>query len=320
MDLVKGIFTGDIDLIKKAFSDLMEAFNGIGEKFLNAIGDAFKGLINGIGEIFGFENLFATVSEIFNNFITNIQEKFLSFWDSVGNFFNNAIDFVMGIPKMISDTITNAVSVIGEFLSALPGKILNSVKSLFSPIMDFFSSIGIAIKQAINGIIDALPMPQFLKDKIKFDIPVKEEDVAKEISAETPDNVIDVMPKPKVKDGVIVDENNEPIVYKRFDFAKAAAKVQNITNDGDFEAKSLGRGRGFIVKSYSEDLKPNVDITKNVRANPKELGATDTSMAPVVITRGGDTVTNSNVAKTDFNNSPLNVNVDNYHDRMSVAT
>ena len=34
--------------------------------------------------------------------------------------------------------------------------------------MDFFSSIGIAIKQAINGIIDALPMPQFLKDKIKF--------------------------------------------------------------------------------------------------------------------------------------------------------
>tara|TARA_Y100000768_G_scaffold259469_1_gene197435 strand:- start:4388 stop:6094 length:1707 start_codon:yes stop_codon:yes gene_type:complete len=320
MDLVKGIFTGDIDLIKKAFSDLMEAFNGIGEKFLNAIGDAFKGLINGIGEIFGFENLFATVSEIFNNFITNIQEKFLSFWDSVGNFFNNAIDFVMGIPKMISDTITNAVSVIGEFLSALPGKILNSVKSLFSPIMDFFSSIGIAIKQAINGIIDALPMPQFLKDKIKFDIPVKEEDVAKEINAETPDNVIDVMPKPKVKDGVIVDENNEPIVYRRFDFAKAAAKVQNITNDGDFEAKSLGRGRGFIVKSYSEDLKPNVDITKNVRANPKELGATDTSMAPVVITRGGDTVTNSNVAKTDYHNSPLNVNVDNYHDRMSIAT
>ena len=64
---------------------------------------------------------------------------------------------------------------------SLPDKIMSAVKGLFAPIMDFFSSIGITIKEAINGIIDALPMPQFLKDKIKFDIPVKEPDKNKRL-------------------------------------------------------------------------------------------------------------------------------------------
>ena len=106
---------------------------------------------------------------------------------------------------------------------SLPDKIMSAVKNLFAPIMDFFSSIGITIKEAINGIIDALPMPQFLKDKIKFDIPVKEPDIKAEIEKETSGEVIDVMPKPKVKDGVIVDENNEPIIYKNFTFDEAKA-------------------------------------------------------------------------------------------------
>ena len=57
-----------------------------------------------------------------------------------------------------------------------------------------------------------------------------------EIEKETSGEVIDVMPKPKVKDGVIVDENNEPIIYKNFTFAKAAAKIKNVESDGDFEA------------------------------------------------------------------------------------
>ena len=80
-------------------------------------------------------------------------------------------------------------------------------------------------------------MPQFLKDKIKFDIPVKEPDIKTEIEKETSGEVIDVMPKPKVKDVVIVDENNEPIIYKNFTLMNKdrAAKIKNVESDGNFE-------------------------------------------------------------------------------------
>ena len=157
-------------------------------------------------------------------------------------------------------------------------------------------------------------MPQFLKDKIKFDIPVKEPDIKAEIEKETSGEVIDVMPKPKVKDGVIVDENNEPIIYKNFNFAKNMLKIKNVESD-DFEQKN-----GFIVKSASEDLKPNVDIAKKVRTSPNELGTTQTNTKANNDYKRCDTQTISNVAKTDYNNVALNVNVDNYHDRLSVAT
>ena len=319
-DLIMGIFTGDMDLIKDSFKAMLGVFEDAFMKLIGSIGDAFKGFINGIGNIFGFENLFATVSEIFTNFITFAKEKLLAFGMVLTNFVQGAFDFVMFIPRKIMEGLSFAATAITDFVMGLPGKIMSAVKGLFAPIMDFFSSIGIAIKEAINGIIDALPMPQFLKDKIKFDIPVKEEEVAKEINTETPDNVIDVMPKPKVKDGIIVNDNNEPIVYANFKMAKSAAKLANIKDtDGDFEARALKTG-GFVVASASEDLKPNVDIAKKVRTSPNELGSTQTNMAPVVITRGGDTQTISNVAKTDYNNVALNVNVDNYHDRLSVAT
>ena len=317
-DLIMGIFTGDMDLIKDSFKAMLKSFEDAVMKVIGSIGDAFKGFINGIGNLFGFENLFATVSEIFTNFITFAKEKLLAFGMVLTNFVQGAFDFVMYIPRKIMEGLSFAAEAIGNFVMSLPDKIMSAVKGLFAPIMDFFSSIGITIKEAINGIIDALPMPQFLKDKIKFDIPVKEPDIKAEIEKETSGEVIDVMPKPKVKDGVIVDENNEPIIYKNFTFAKAAAKIKNVESDGDFEATPVGNG--FIVKSASEDLKPNVDIAKKVRTSPNELGTTQTNTAPIMITRGGDTQTISNVAKTDYNNVALNVNVDNYHDRLSVAT
>ena len=317
-DLIMGIFTGDMDLIKDSFKAMLKSFEDAVMKIIGSIGDAFKGFINGIGNLFGFENLFATVSEIFTNFITFAKEKLLAFGMVLTNFVQGAFDFVMYIPRKIMEGLSFAAEAIGNFVMSLPDKIMSAVKGLFAPIMDFFSSIGITIKEAINGIIDALPMPQFLKDKIKFDIPVKEPDIKAEIEKETSGEVIDVMPKPKVKDGVIVDENNEPIIYKNFTFAKAAAKIKNVESDGDFEATPVGNG--FIVKSASEDLKPNVDIAKKVRTSPNELGTTQTNTAPIMITRGGDTQTISNVAKTDYNNVALNVNVDNYHDRLSVAT
>ena len=320
-DLIVGLFTGDFDLIKKAFSDVLKAFDDIGNKFLGVLKDAFIGLINGIGNIFGFDNLIETarvyfmetIPNAFNEAIENLKVEFMKDINFIKTRFGEIFD-------AIGETFTSTVESVKNFFVSLPGKIMSGVKSLFQPVMDFFSSIGTSIKQAINGIIDALPMPQFLKDKVKFDIPVKEEEVAKEISTETPDNVIDVMPKPKVKDGVIVNDSNEPIVYAKFNAAKSAAKLANLKdNEGDFEARALNTG-GFVVASNKDSLTPNVEIAAKPRLRPNEIGSTNNNMAPIIITRGGDNSTISNVAKVDNNNVNLNVNVDSYHDRMSVAT
>ena len=320
-DLIVGLFTGDFDLIKKAFSDVLKAFDDIGNKFLGVLKDAFVGLINGIGNIFGFDNLIETarvyfmetIPNAFNEAIENLKVEFMKDINFIKTRFGEIFD-------AIGETFTSTVESVKNFFVSLPGKIMSGVKSLFQPVMDFFSSIGTSIKQAINGIIDALPMPQFLKDKVKFDIHVKEEEVAKEISTETPDNVIDVMPKPKVKDGVIVNDSNEPIVYAKFNAAKSAAKLANLKdNDGDFEARALNTG-GFVVASNKDSLTPNVEIAAKPRLRPNEIGSTNNNMAPIIITRGGNNSTISNVAKVDNNNVNLNVNVDSYHDRMSVAT
>tara|TARA_B100000674_G_scaffold152275_1_gene121407 strand:+ start:3192 stop:4910 length:1719 start_codon:yes stop_codon:yes gene_type:complete len=320
-DLIVGLFTGDFDLIKKAFSDVLKAFDDIGNKFLGVLKDAFVGLINGIGNIFGFDNLIETarvyfmetIPNAFNEAIENLKVEFMKDINFIKTRFGEIFD-------AIGETFTSTVESVKNFFVSLPGKIMSGVKSLFQPVMDFFSSIGTSIKEAINGIIDALPMPQFLKDKVKFDIPVKEEEVAKEISTETPDNVIDVMPKPKVKDGVIVNDSNEPIVYAKFNAAKSAAKLANLKdNEGDFEARALNTG-GFVVASNKDSLTPNVEIAAKPRLRPNEIGSTNNNMAPIIITRGGDNSTISNVAKVDNNNVNLNVNVDSYHDRMSVAT
>ena len=320
-DLIVGLFTGDFDLIKKAFSDVLKAFDDIGNKFLGVLKDAFVGLINGIGNIFGFDNLIETarvyfmetIPNAFNEAIENLKIEFMKDINFIKTRFGEIFD-------AIGETFTSTVESVKNFFVSLPGKIMSGVKRLFQPVMDFFSSIGTSIKQAINGIIDALPMPQFLKDKVKFDIPVKEEEVAKEISTETPDNVIDVMPKPKVKDGVIVNDSNEPIVYAKFNAAKSAAKLANLKdNEGDFEARALNTG-GFVVASNKDSLTPNVEIAAKPRLRPNEIGSTNNNMAPIIITRGGDNSTISNVAKVDNNNVNLNVNVDSYHDRMSVAT
>ena len=320
-DLIVGLFTGDFDLIKKAFSDVLKAFDDIGNKFLGVLKDAFVGLINGIGNIFGFDNLIETarvyfmetIPNAFNEAIENLKIEFMKDINFIKTRFGEIFD-------AIGETFTSTVESVKNFFVSLPGKIMSGVKRLFQPVMDFFSSIGTTIKEAINGIIDALPMPQFLKDKVKFDIPVKEEEVAKEISTETPDNVIDVMPKPKVKDGVIVNDSNEPIVYAKFNAAKSAAKLANLKdNEGDFEARALNTG-GFVVASNKDSLTPNVEIAAKPRLRPNEIGSTNNNMAPIIITRGGDNSTISNVAKVDNNNVNLNVNVDSYHDRMSVAT
>ena len=326
--LFKGLFTGDFQLIKDAFMEFisLDAFVKIFKKLGATIGDAFKGLINGIGEIFGFEKLFDFVSQLFTDFVSYIGTKLKSFGNMLISFVQGAIDFVMFIPRKIMSGFSFIKTTISDFVTSLPDRIMNAVKSLFAPIFDFFSNIGNRIKQAVNGIIDSLPFPDFVKDKMKFDI--KEPD--KQIK-----NYEDTLPEKNERFFDDIEKNKDEIIkFEKagtgYTFDLASTKALYTGAGGGHLVFKNAMGETSLANPYDFNAAEHADFLKSgekIRIKPRlnksgeEIKYSDMNNAPpVVITRGGDTVTNSNVAKTDFNNSPLNVNVDNYHDRMSVAT
>ena len=55
-----------------------------------------------------------------------------------------------------------------EFRAKVMSKISNFIGDMFAPVFDFFKSIGTAIKRAINAVIDMLPVPDFVKNKLKL--------------------------------------------------------------------------------------------------------------------------------------------------------
>ena len=75
----------------------------------------------------------------------------------IGNIFTSITDFFGGLFDSISDFIY------------IPEKIMGFVTNMFSPIIDFFKGIVDRIKTVVNSVIDSLPLPKFIKDKMKFE-------------------------------------------------------------------------------------------------------------------------------------------------------
>ena len=323
--LLKGLFTLDFQLIKDAFMEFisLDAFVKIFKKLGATIGDAFKGLINGIGEIFGFDKLFDFVSQLFTNFISYVGKKLESFGNMLTSFVQGAIDFVMFIPRKIMSGFSFIATAVSDFVTTLPDRIMNAVKNLFSPITDFFSTIGTRIKEAINGIIDSLPFPDFVKDKMKFDIEPEKPTT----------NFEDTLPAKHERFFEDVSSNKGNI--KKFSEAtgytlnlQKTKAMYNTDNDSLIFDKNDGTEKSYHVDPRNFNVQEEIDFVANpqkfikggFRVRPADLGPQLPNQPSVVVTRGGDTQTISNVAKTDYNNVALNVNVDNYHDRLSVAT
>jgi len=151
-DLVKGIFTLDGDLIMKGLDAITQIPKRIFEFLINAAGT----IINSIGALFGAEG---DVTTTVKNFFIDLENK-------VKEAFQNAIAF---FTEDIPNAVSNITTEIGNFFKDTFDKIKNSIKNLFTSIGDFFSSIGDGIKSFINSAIDALPLPGFLKKKLKLE-------------------------------------------------------------------------------------------------------------------------------------------------------
>jgi len=123
---------------------------GIGPKLLGF----GKLLLGGVAKGLALINPFVLIGAA----IAGIGLLIYNYWDEITAFFKSIVT------KLI------------EFRAKIMTKIGNFVSDMFAPVFDFFSSIGMAIKNAINAVIDMLPIPEYIKNKLKFntDAPAKE--------------------------------------------------------------------------------------------------------------------------------------------------
>jgi hypothetical protein len=151
-NIVTGIFTLDGDKIKEGIGVLKELAIKIGTFFI----DLTNSILTTIGELFGIEGL--TLTKI-KNFFVDIKNKVVESFDNAISFFTE------DIPAKVTE-IRDSVK---QFFTDAFDKIKNGVKDAFSSVGNFFSDLGDSVKTLVNSAIDALPLPGFIKKKLKLE-------------------------------------------------------------------------------------------------------------------------------------------------------
>ena len=150
ISFVIGIVEGFIDGFIKLFSvDFMDGLSQIFESILKVIFAVPLMIVNFLKPL--FMDLVNLIAEPWNNMVNSIHTFFGNLFTSIGEMFMNVFNNVK------------------DFLTSLPDKFIGFVTNMFAPIIDFFAGIGDRIKTVVNGIIDSLPLPKFVKDKMKFE-------------------------------------------------------------------------------------------------------------------------------------------------------
>ena len=164
IDIFKGIFTGDASTF---FSGVKKIFLDLPIKLIGYIGDAFFSLLEAGLAAFGIES----------EMVTNIKNIFRNLPESIQNAFDAAMTFITEtIPQFFTDMKDAVVQKAQDIVTGIKDFFINtfeSIKTTFSDtikgIGDFFGNIADKIKTVINSAIESLPLPQFVKDKLKFE-------------------------------------------------------------------------------------------------------------------------------------------------------
>jgi hypothetical protein len=217
------------------------------------------------------------------------------------------------------------------------------VRDMFSPITDFFAGIGNRIKQAVNGIIEALPLPDFVKDKMKFNIEPSEAElkdaentlgdakIAEQIANDEAAGIETIAGKYKFKDGVYQENGKNA---ERFQLGAAEALAERIGEQVKvaFDKKS---GKYVIVKSDMQlgesgatslgqeaDLAAAIgegDIATNLKTpvgNIPDLANDD--QGAIVVNNNNYNTSNSSVSsQTDVHSGKLDTGIDSYFDKVA---
>lgn len=171
-DLIWGIVTGDMELIKEAWTTIKAKFTEIGNDIIGVFTGAFDSLIEKIEEIFNIDDLVGTVTTAFNDMVAWFKKIGLAIYNpETGALFGYTWDMVKGnITETFDDMVT--------WFSDLGKKIYNSeTGELFGYKLPELPSLGDMfdkLKEIRNKIYDpdtgkifGMTMPSF-KD---FELP-----------------------------------------------------------------------------------------------------------------------------------------------------
>ena len=351
IDGFKKLFDGDIiGGLKDIFGGLFDMLLAVPKAVIGVVGNILSPLAEAIGNF--FSQLYTDIETYITNTITGISDWFGSLVDGVVGFFtmhyeaakenisrdiDQIFTFFSDIFTSVADFFSSAYTKIKDFVTSIPDKIMSFVKNMFAPIVNFFSGIGNAIKKAINGIIDALPIPSFVKDKIKFDTtPTYTEDPFEVEKAEMPklnkgrsinqelgDNKDMIneyastrgMPL-NIQQTLLANADRKPDQEKTLVFGgmHPGAYTDMIPLSNLENAIAKIKETGFTVKAQraAETPKPKL--------NADDIKAPEESKTVNVINKGGDTVQQSNVSsKSDIYSGQLATVVDPFHDRNAVG-
>jgi len=328
-EVLMSIVTLDFGRLQEAFSNLFLTFSEIGEKFILAIKTAIMDTINAVGQMFGVEDLLATIGEMW----TNVKAKFLG-----------GIDKIVGFIRSIGD---------------------------------FFSGIGDSIKTVVNNIIDSLPLPKFVKDKMKFETKATREadnriDETGVKSKYVDDNITGMQRERMTGGGATMQEASAEFTGEKYGTAKITqsgtsgyesvsgimtpeefAEYNKLDTNGQMEyLRALDdkeQERREMIKKLHEDKlefdKANQDYINKYKTAPDEMMSPDDQMlqddkfqreamikastisdldnnnqSPVIINNNNSTVDNSKVSSnTAVNSGSLDTGIDPYHDRHAFS-
>ena len=350
MDFIINTITNIVEGIKKIFTsgERMEGLNQLLDGLVGvifaipaAIFNFLKPMFLGIVDYFeeSFQNFTQGIRDFFSNLFSGIKSMFSEAFENLKINLKRDIDFIKTrfgeIFNAISNMFTSTVESVKNFFVSLPGKILDGVKSIFDPIINFFKNMKIGIFKIINAVIDALPMPGIIKDKLKFEIP--EAPKAEFVNPEQPnfakkDDTNEVSSfRNNIIKGVVQDESgNKNMMFNEEDaLKKANALNEAFAIKGDFKQFTpIKTDDGFAVADvnnpfYENQLKgtptefemanmPPKTIAKDIPMSETNVGTTFVNQP---ITKVDNSSSNS---QTSINTGKLQVAVDPYHDRNAV--
>ena len=350
MDFIINTITNIVEGIKKIFTsgERMEGLNQLLDGLVGvifaipaAIFNFLKPMFLGIVDYFeeSFQNFTQGIRDFFSNLFSGIKSMFSEAFENLKINLKRDIDFIKTrfgeIFNAISNMFTSTVESVKNFFVSLPGKILDGVKSIFDPIINFFKNMKIGIFKIINAVIDAMPMPGIIKDKLKFEIP--EAPKAEFVNPEQPnfakkDDTNEVSSfRNNIIKGVVQDESgNKNMMFNEEDaLKKANALNEAFAIKGDFKQFTpIKTDDGFAVADvnnpfYENQLKgtptefemanmPPKTIAKDIPMSETNVGTTFVNQP---ITKVDNSSSNS---QTSINTGKLQVAVDPYHDRNAV--
>lgn len=193
-EIIKAL-TPAIDKIKKMAQDsapMIEAFkNGFDWLFKNIIGgigrviegiiDIIGPLITGLGKIVTGDIMggLKDLGQSLLNLVTLPTKLLLEFFDPaiqvIKQIGESLLSFITGIPEYISTAFTNMISEMKTNFANNTAAIKSSIMGIFAPISDFFSALGDRVKTIINSLIEKLPLPDFVKKKLKLETKATQE-------------------------------------------------------------------------------------------------------------------------------------------------